>query len=130
MVSVLQAYVGVIDLLGNLCLFLLCVQAVKANLTYPLVSGIPYGLDLCLDIGSGINNSILPEMVFHFTNADVVLPIENLFLLADVTGPIVCLAIAVNFLPISIFGNVQQQNNLVVFDLENFQIGFKSITCG
>jgi hypothetical protein len=106
------------------------VQAVKANLIYPLVSGIPYGLDLCFDIGSAINNPILPEMVFHFTNADVVLPIENLFLLADVTGPIVCLAIAVNFLPISIFGNVQQQNNLVVFYLENFQIGFKSITCG
>jgi hypothetical protein len=69
-------------------------------------------------------------MVFHFANADVVLPIENLFLLADVTGPILCLAMADNFLSISIFGNVQQQNNLVVFDLEKNQIGFKSITCG
>jgi hypothetical protein len=64
-------------------------EAVQANLIYPLVSGIPYGLDLCFDVGSAINNPILPEMVFHFTNADVVLPIENLFLLADVTRSIV-----------------------------------------
>ncbi|KAH9560587.1 hypothetical protein CY35_06G113200 [Sphagnum magellanicum] len=107
------------------------IAAVKANLTYPLVSGSEYGLDVCFDIGNA-TTLILPTIVFHFTGkVDVVLPIGNLYVLVATTGPIICLAIAGND-GFSIFGNIQQQNNLIVYDLnpQKFQIGFKSITCG
>lgn len=106
-------------------------QAVKANLTYPLVSGSEYGLDVCFDIGNA-TTLILPTIVFQFTGkVDVDLPIRNLYVLVDTTGPIICLAMAGND-GFSIFGNIQQQNNLIVYDLnpQKFQIGFKSITCG
>jgi len=107
------------------------VQAVKANLTYPLVSGSEYGLDVCFDVGNATILT-LPTIVFHFTGeVDVDLPIDNLYVLVDTTGPTVCLAMAGND-EFSIFGNFQQQNNLIVYDLnpQNFQIGFKSVTCG
>ncbi len=106
-------------------------QAVKANLKYPLVSGSEYGLDLCFDIGNA-TSLVLPTIVFHFTGkVDVVLQIENLYVLVDTTGPIICLALAGND-GFSIFGNIQQQDHLIVYDVnpKNFQIGFKSITCG
>ncbi len=106
-------------------------QAVKAHLTYPLVSGSEYGLDLCFDIGNA-TSLILPTIVFHFTGkVDVVLQIENLYVLVDTTGPIICLALAGND-GFSIFGNIQQQDHLIVYDVnpQKFQIGFKSITCG
>jgi len=105
--------------------------AVKANLVYPLVSGSEYGLDLCFDVGNA-TSLILPTIVFHFTGeVDVVLQIENLYALVDTTGPIICLTIVGND-GFSIFGNIQQQDHLIVYDLnpEKFQIGFKSITCG
>ncbi|CAK9229686.1 unnamed protein product [Sphagnum troendelagicum] len=66
-------------------------QTVKELLIYPLVSGSPYGLDLCSDVGSANNNNnpILPDIVFHFTDADFFLTIENLYTsLVDTTSPI------------------------------------------
>ncbi|KAH8960044.1 hypothetical protein BDL97_06G109500 [Sphagnum fallax] len=107
------------------------IAAVKANLKYPLVSGSEYGLDLCFDIGNA-TSLVLPTIVFHFTGkVDVVLQIENLYVLVDTTGPIICLALAGND-GFSIFGNIQQQDHLIVYDVnpQKFQIGFKSITCG
>jgi len=66
------------------------VQTVKELLIYPLVSGSPYGLDLCFDVGSANNNNnpILPDIVYHFTDADFFLTIENLNTsLVDTTSP-------------------------------------------
>jgi hypothetical protein len=99
---------------------------VKELLIYPLVSGSPYGLDLCFDVGGANNNNnpILPDLVFHFTDADFFLTIENVYTsLVDTTSPVNCLAIVpATIIGFSILGNVQQQDHLIVFDLEKLQM--------
>ncbi len=102
-------------------------QALRAALTYPIVSGAPYGLDLCFST-RGMAELTLPDMVFHFTNADFVLEPQNLFFMVDTAGTVACLAMAGNT-GLSILGNIQQQDHLIVYDLDEAQIGFQSTSC-
>lgn len=100
-------------------------QAFRAAIKYTVVDGSTYGLDLCYSI-AGVTNPTFPDMVIHFTGANFVLPVANLFLLVDTTD--VCLAMA-GSTGFSIFGNVQQQDHLIVYDLVAYRVGFKSIAC-
>jgi hypothetical protein len=102
--------------------------AIRAALTYPLVSGAQYGLDLCFNTGGAVNAATLPSLVMHFTNADFTLAPENLFIYANDAGSVQCLAMAGSS-GLSILGNVQQQDHLILFDSEAGQIGFQSMTC-
>ncbi|KAH9551712.1 hypothetical protein CY35_09G026900 [Sphagnum magellanicum] len=102
--------------------------AISAALTYPLVSGDQYGLDLCFNTGGAVNAATLPSVVLHFTNADFTLAPENLFIYANDAGSVQCLAMAGSS-GLSILGNVQQQDHLILFDGEAGQIGFQSTTC-
>lgn len=103
-------------------------QAIRGVLTYPLVSGSQYGLDLCFNTGGAVNAATLPSLVMHFTNADLTLAPENLFIYANDAGSVQCLAMAGSS-GLSILGNIQQQDHLILFDSEAGQIGFQSMTC-
>ncbi len=103
-------------------------QAIRAALTYPLVSGSQYGLDLCFNTGGAVNAATLPSIVLHFTNADFTLAPENLYISANDAGSVQCLAMAGSS-SLSILGNIQQQDHLILFDGEAGQIGFQSVTC-
>lgn len=107
----------------------MCEQAFRQQNAYPEVDASPYGLNLCYDV-SDIPSSrlIFPDMVVHMRNVDYEIPVPNLFVYVDNSGSPVCLAMgpADDF---SIIGNIQQQNNLIVFDVVNQRIGFQPITC-
>ena len=67
-------------------------------------------------------------MVVHFTDVDFEIPMPNLWVLVEDTGSVVCLAMAESE-QFSIIGNIQQQNNLIVYDVVNQRVGFKPVRC-
>ncbi|KAH8962925.1 hypothetical protein BDL97_05G126800 [Sphagnum fallax] len=102
--------------------------AFKAQITYPLVDGTPYGLDLCFDI-AGVTNPTVPEMSFQFQgSANFQLLPENLFAIVDTANTVLCLAMAGSE-GFSIIGNIQQQDHLVIYDRVAQRIGFAVTTC-
>ncbi|KAJ7542564.1 hypothetical protein O6H91_09G000800 [Diphasiastrum complanatum] len=95
----------------------------KTPLT-PVKTNLP--LELCFNI-TGIAADGIPGITFHFKGADYQMALENYFLSVDNAGTS-CLSIAPSDM-IYIIGNLQQQNIHVVYDLENFQIGFVPTDC-
>lgn len=105
-----------------------CMQAYKKLMTYPTFDGEgSYGLPLCFDM-TGIANVTIPEMVIHFTGADFVVPSENSFIAVDESGNTMCLAMDRDS-DMSVIGNIQQQNNLFVYDVTQKRIGFQPMQC-
>ncbi|KAG0557511.1 hypothetical protein M758_11G132800 [Ceratodon purpureus] len=100
--------------------------AVKAEIPYPEADGSFYGLEFCFST-AGVNNPTYPSMVIHFEGADYALAPDNVFVALDTAG-ITCFAMASSN-GFSILGNIQQQNHLIVHDLVNKRIGFKSANC-
>ncbi|XP_073294997.1 aspartic proteinase nepenthesin-1-like [Primulina huaijiensis] len=84
-------------------------------------------LDLCFTIPSNSQEIEVPTLVFHFEGADLVLPGDNYFI-ADSSG-IMCLAMGSSH-GLSILGNYQQQNLLVVHDLVKETMSFVPKQCG
>lgn len=104
------------------------VAAFQAAIPYPQVSGAPQvGLDLCFNI-NGVQNVVVPELSFHFTNADFNLPAPNIFVLVDTAGTM-CLAFSRSSSALTIFANTQQQNFQILYDRQNARIGFTPVTC-
>ncbi|KAK4840942.1 hypothetical protein QYF36_021932 [Acer negundo] len=86
------------------------------------------GLDLCFHLPSDNSENIdVPKLVFHFEGADLELPSEN-YMVGDSSMGVVCLAIGSSS-GMSIFGNVQQQNILVLHDLNKETISFLPTQC-
>ncbi|XP_052196750.1 aspartic proteinase nepenthesin-1-like [Diospyros lotus] len=85
------------------------------------------GLDLCFTLPSGATTVEIPQLVFHFDGADLELPGEN-YMIADSTMGLMCLAMGSSS-GMSIFGNVQQQNMLVVYDLTKKTLSFVPTQC-
>ncbi|KAI3776253.1 hypothetical protein L1987_46027 [Smallanthus sonchifolius] len=89
------------------------------------------GLDLCFELpaddGSGETTIEIPKLVFHFDGASLDLPGEN-YMIGDVKRGVVCLAMGSSS-GISIFGNIQQQNMMVVHDLEKETLSFIPTKC-
>lgn len=107
--------------------FTAVVNAVKASIAYPPADGSFYGLEYCFST-AGVANPAYPTMVFHFAGgADFNLTPDNVFVALDTKGT-TCLAMAASS-GFSIFGNIQQQNHVIVHDLVNNRIGFKSANC-
>jgi hypothetical protein len=75
-------------------------------------------LNLCYDV-SGVSASSVtfPGLVVHMTNVDFEIPVSS-----------VCLAMALSD-QFSIIGNIQQQNNIIVYDVVNKRIGFQAFDC-
>ncbi|KAK6938417.1 Xylanase inhibitor, C-terminal [Dillenia turbinata] len=87
------------------------------------------GLDLCFDLPSdNVSEIEVPKLKFHFRGLDLELPPEN-YMIADSAEGIVCLAMAATGV-LNIFGNVQQQNLLVLHDLEKETLSFIPTNCG
>ncbi|CAK9166652.1 unnamed protein product [Ilex paraguariensis] len=85
------------------------------------------GLDLCFTLPSDASNIEVPKLVFQFDGADLVLPGEN-YMIADSSLGVLCLAMGSSS-GMSVFGNVQQQNILVLHDLEKETISFIPTQC-
>ncbi|XP_047323681.1 aspartic proteinase nepenthesin-1-like [Impatiens glandulifera] len=93
------------------------------------------GMDLCFDLPGkdrdfGINNDDnidIPKVKFHFKGMDLELPSEN-YIVGDMSLGVVCLAMAASN-GMSIFGNIQQQNFLVVHDLDQELLSFVPTQC-
>lgn len=102
-------------------------RAYESMLSYPVVDGSTYGLDLCFNI-AGVASPRVPDMVFKFQGADYQLLAENLFVIVDTSASTLCLAMG-GSQGFSIIGNIQQQNHLVVYDLEARRIGLATVAC-
>lgn len=85
------------------------------------------GLELCFGLPSGSTEVDVPKLVFHFDGADLDLPGEN-YMIGDSNSGVVCLAMGSSS-GMSIFGNVQQQNMLVVHDLKKQTLSFLPTQC-
>ncbi|KAH7566112.1 hypothetical protein ACOSP7_022396 [Xanthoceras sorbifolium] len=87
------------------------------------------GLDLCFHLPSSDDSKQVevPKLVFHFDGADLELPSEN-YMVGDSSMGVVCLAMGSSS-GMSIFGNVQQQNMLVLHDLDKQTISFLPTQC-
>lgn len=85
------------------------------------------GLDLCFKLPSGADQVEVPKLKFHFQGGDLDLPGEN-YMIGDSGLGVVCLAMGSSS-GMSIFGNVQQQNILVLHDLEKETVSFIPTQC-
>ncbi|CAM6095989.1 unnamed protein product [Calypogeia fissa] len=101
--------------------------AIAAAVTYPTVS--VSGIDLCYDTSSVVS-PVFPAVVFQLENVNLAMPADNIFLPVDNQGTY-CMFVAdagANSV-LSIFGNVQQQNFEIAYDVVNSQVGFAQTTC-
>jgi hypothetical protein len=104
-------------------------DAVRSSITaQPVNASATTGLDLCYNFTSDL---LFPNITLHFAGgADYVLPPENSFILDQQdTGGLVCLAFISSPLPISIFGNFQQQNFHIVYDVGYNKLSFAPANC-
>ncbi|KAE8701518.1 Detected protein of unknown function [Hibiscus syriacus] len=79
--------------------------------------------NLCYVAGTNIN---VPEMVFHFTGADIRLRPINTF---QVNGNLVCMMIVPTNSNPSVFGSYAQVNFQVEYDLQNRTVSFAPTDC-
>ncbi len=92
--------------------------------------GSQIGLDLCYKVSAGTNPlAKFPSLSFHFKGADFVLPPKNYMVLGDRTGKLLCLAMMPSDDGVSIFGNVQQQNYQILYDLGKNMLSFSPALC-
>ena len=98
-----------------------------SQIALPVDSSGSQGLDLCFGLPKGTTSVEVPKLVFHFKGADLELPPEN-YILSDSDLGLLCLAMGSSS-GMSIFGNIQQQNMLVVHDLEKETLSFVPTQC-
>ncbi|XP_057486704.1 aspartic proteinase nepenthesin-1-like [Actinidia eriantha] len=86
------------------------------------------GLDLCFDLPTeDLSEIAVPKLKLHFEGVDLELPPEN-YMISDPSMGVVCLAMAASS-RMSILGNIQQQNLLVLHDLEKETVSFIPTQC-
>lgn len=107
--------------------FELVKKAFISKTKLPLDNSGSTGLDLCFTLPSDLTDVEVPTLVFHFEGADLDLPSEN-YMVADSSTGLVCLAMGSSS-GMSIFGNVQQQNILVLHDLQKETLSFLPTQC-
>ncbi|XP_042476702.1 aspartic proteinase nepenthesin-1 [Macadamia integrifolia] len=90
------------------------------------VSDIDAGLDLCFDMPNEADIEV-PKLIFHFSGADLNLPTEN-YLMYDSSMGLLCLMMGPSS-GLSVFGNVQQQNFLILHDLDKETMSFVPHQC-
>ncbi|CAI9777552.1 unnamed protein product [Fraxinus pennsylvanica] len=102
-------------------------QEFTSQMKLPIDESGEAGLDLCFTLPSGANDIKVPKLVFHFTGADLELPGDN-YMIADSDVGVACLAMG-SSTGMSIFGNTQQQNMLVLHDLKKETMSFIPTQC-
>jgi hypothetical protein len=100
-------------------------SAVRSSIQAPPAYSSAISLDLCYNAKSDL---LLPNISFEFKGgAKYVLPPENSFVTIAEYG-LVCLAFR-RADSLSIFGNVQQQNFHIVYDLRQNKLHFAPTNC-
>ncbi|XP_019435243.1 PREDICTED: LOW QUALITY PROTEIN: aspartic proteinase CDR1-like, partial [Lupinus angustifolius] len=84
-------------------------------------------LSLCYQLPSSDEKLQFPVFTVHFIGGDIELNPINTFV--KVTDDIICFAFAPTNQPISIFGNLAQQNLLVGYDLQKKTLSIKPTDC-
>ncbi|KAJ8769124.1 hypothetical protein K2173_000899 [Erythroxylum novogranatense] len=107
--------------------FSLVKKEFKSQINLPVDNSGSTGLDLCFTLPSDATEVDVPKMILHFKDADLELPAEN-YMIADTNLGILCLAMGSSS-GMSIFGNVQQQNMLIIHDLEKETVSFLPTNC-
>lgn len=107
--------------------FTLLKKEFSSQVNLPVDDSSSTGLDLCFKLPSNTNNIEIPKLVFHFEGADMDLPADN-YMIADSRMGIACLAMGSSS-GMSIFGNVQQQNTIVIHHLDKETISFVPTQC-
>ncbi|KAL5727830.1 saccharopepsin [Ranunculus cassubicifolius] len=100
-------------------------KAFLAQVNLTVADSTDVGLDLCFSLPSDASNVIVPKLIFHFDGADLDLPSEN-YMISEMG--LLCLAMGGSD-GISIFGNIQQQNMLVTYNLEMKTMLFAGLPC-
>ncbi|MCD7456171.1 hypothetical protein HAX54_030786 [Datura stramonium] len=107
--------------------FTLLKKEFSSQVNLPVDDSSSTGLDLCFKLPSNTNSIEIPKLVFHFEGADMDLPADN-YMIADSRMGIACLAMGSSS-GMSIFGNVQQQNMMVIHDLHKETLSFVPTQC-
>ncbi|KAG8383870.1 hypothetical protein BUALT_Bualt04G0058600 [Buddleja alternifolia] len=84
--------------------------------------------ELCLTLPPDGGHFKVPKLIFNFEGADLELPAENYFI-TDLNSGMGCLAMEYSNIGISIFGNIQQQNYLMLYDLVKETLSFAPTQC-
>lgn len=98
-----------------------------SQMKLPLDNSGGEGLNLCFTLPSDIKQIEVPKLVLHLKDADLELPGEN-YMIADSTLNVLCLVIGSSS-GMSILGNFQQQNMLVLHDLNQETLSFVPTQC-
>ncbi|KAK9673221.1 hypothetical protein RND81_12G154100 [Saponaria officinalis] len=98
-----------------------------SQMDLPLDDSGSAGLDLCFKMPKDTTNLEVPKMIFHFKGGNLDMPSEN-YLIGDTSIGILCLAMGSSS-GMSILGNVQQQNMMVVYDLAKESLSFIPTQC-
>ncbi|XP_074572154.1 aspartic proteinase nepenthesin-1-like [Curcuma longa] len=85
------------------------------------------GVDLCFSFQGASSLPPMPELVFHFEGADMRFPRDKYMKYVDELG-LLCSVIA-GTQGLSIFGNYQQQDMHILFDLEADVLSFVAANC-
>ncbi|KAL2622696.1 hypothetical protein R1flu_002901 [Riccia fluitans] len=89
------------------------------------------GLEVCYDISAEIDTVSIPSLTFNFAGADFNLSFDNIMILFTIRGAgdyYMCLALLESS-GLNIYGNVQQQNFQVLYDVDNEKIGWVGVDC-
>lgn len=106
---------------------------VRMAITYPIVDlQEETGFDLCYDI-TGQSTLQYPDVVFQFENADFSLPFDNTFQIFSTgsspgSSMYMCLAM-MGGAGMNIFGNTQQQNFQIVYEVDELRVGWVPANC-
>lgn len=103
-------------------------RAVQQNLKLQQADGSAIGLDDCYKLPSHTSRIKVPSITFHFAGgADYDLPASNAFITDQESG-LLCLAMGGSS-GLSIFGNIQQQNFHILYDLGRNELSFVHADC-
>lgn len=110
-------------------------KAFLEGMNLPAADGSEVGLDVCFTAPAGEDEVEVPKLVLHFDagggggggGGDLELPPENYIVLDSSTG-LLCLTV-MGSRGMSIFGNFQQQNLHVLYDLEGEVVSFEPTIC-
>ncbi|XP_020589873.1 aspartic proteinase nepenthesin-1-like [Phalaenopsis equestris] len=100
-------------------------QEFQSQMGLPVASGNTF--DLCFSSPSD-GSFQPPKLIFNFQGADMDLPKEN-YLVSDAGGSLLCLAILPSDQSLSLFGNFQQQNMHIVYDVQGGNLYFAPAQC-
>lgn len=103
-------------------------KAFLSQVQLQVADGSDVGLDLCFKMPRDSSADIeVPKLMFHFEGTDLDLPGENYMVLDSSTG-LLCLTV-MGSTGMSIFGNFQQQNMKILYDLEKESLSFMPAQC-